>query len=154
MTDQPSGTPKLRDVPVHDRLALLAEMAHLSEEDVAALRAGLSLDQADHMTENVIGTYALPLGIVTNLIVNGREVLAPMVIEEPSVVAGCSFAAKLARAGGGFTATSDQPIMIGQIQVLDVPDMDTARHAIEQAAPELIEWLNVQNEKTRDPYTR
>ncbi|HEY3341803.1 MAG TPA: hydroxymethylglutaryl-CoA reductase, degradative, partial [Anaerolineae bacterium] len=154
MTDQQFGKPKLRDVPVQDRLALLAEMAHLNEADVAALRAGLSLDQADHMTENVIGTYALPMGIVTNLLINGREVLAPMVIEEPSVVAGCSFAAKLARAGGGFTAASDPPIMIGQMQVLDVPDMDAARHAIEQAAPELIEWLNVQNEKTRDPYTR
>jgi hydroxymethylglutaryl-CoA reductase len=153
MTDQPSGKLKLRDVPVQDRLALLAEMAHLSEADVAALRAGLNLEQADHMTENVIGTYALPMGIVTNLLINGREVLAPMVIEEPSVVAGCSFAAKLARAGGGFTATSDQPIMIGQIQVLDVPDMDAARQAIGQATPELIEWLNVQNEKTRDPYT-
>jgi hydroxymethylglutaryl-CoA reductase len=154
MTDQPSGKLKLRDVPVQDRLALLAEMAHLSEADVAALRAGLNLEQADHMTENVIGTYALPMGIVTNLLINGREVLAPMVIEEPSVVAGCSFAAKLARAGGGFSAASDQPIMIGQIQVLDVPNMDAARKAIEQAAPELIEWLNVQNEKTRDPYTR
>lgn len=154
MTDQPSGKLKLRDVPVQDRLALLAEMAHLSEADVAALRAGLNLEQADHMTENVIGTYALPMGIVTNLLINGREVIAPMVIEEPSVVAGCSFAAKLAHAGGGFSATSDQPIMIGQIQVLDVPDMDAARKAIEQATPELIEWLNVQNEKTRDPYTR
>ena len=154
MTDQPTNKTRLRDVPVQDRLAVLAEMAHLSEADVAALRAGLSLDQADHMTENVVATYALPLGIVTNLLINGREVLAPMVIEEPSVVAGCSFAAKLARSGGGFTASSDPPIMIGQIQVLDVPDMAVARRAVEQAAPELIEWLNVQNEKTRDPYTR
>jgi hydroxymethylglutaryl-CoA reductase len=144
----------LRDVPVQDRLALLAEMAHLSEADVAALRGGLSLDQADHMIENVVATYALPLGIVTNMVVNGRAVLVPMVIEEPSVVAGCSLAAKLAAAGGGFTASSDAPIMIGQIQVLDVPDLPRAREAITQAAPELIEWLNVHNEKTRDPYTR
>jgi hydroxymethylglutaryl-CoA reductase len=154
MTDQPSGKPKFRDLPAQDRLALLAEMAHLNDADVAALRNGLSLEQADHMIENVIGTYALPMGIVTNLEMNGREILVPMVIEEPSVVAGCSFAAKLARAGGGFTATSDPPIMIGQMQVLDVPDVDAARAAIAQATPELIEWLNVQNEKTRDPYTR
>jgi hydroxymethylglutaryl-CoA reductase len=154
MTDQPSGKPKFRDLPAQDRLALLAEMAHLNDADVAALRNGLSLEQADHMIENVIGTYALPMGIVTNLEMNGREILVPMVIEEPSVVAGCSFAAKLARAGGGFTATSNPPIMIGQIQVLDVPDVDAACAAIAQATPELIEWLNVQNEKTRDPYTR
>jgi hydroxymethylglutaryl-CoA reductase len=150
MTNQP----KLRDVPVQDRLAVLAEMAHLSETDVEALRNGLSLAQADHMTENVVATYALPLGIVTNMMVNGREVLVPMVIEEPSVVAGCSFAAKLARAAGGFTASTDAPIMFGQMQVLDVSDMDAARSAIAVATPELIEWLNVHNEKTRDPYTR
>jgi hydroxymethylglutaryl-CoA reductase len=154
MTEQSSGKPKLRDVPVQDRLALLAEMAHLNEADVQALRNGLSLEQADHMTENVIGTYALPMGIVTNLVMNGREILVPMVLEEPSVVAGCSFAAKLARAAGGFTAESDPPIMIGQIQVLGVPDIDAARAAIAQATPELIEWLNVKNDKTRDPYTR
>ena len=68
----------------------------LSDADVAALRNGLSLDLADHMIENVVATYALPLGIVTNVVVKGREVLVPMVIEEPSVVAGCSFSAKLA----------------------------------------------------------
>lgn len=152
MTNQ--SLPKLRDVPAQDRLAILAQMANLDEAEVAALRNGLSLDQADHMIENVVATYALPLGIVTNLVVNGREVLVPMVIEEPSVVAGCSFAAKLARAGGGFTASSDDPIMIGQIQVLDVPDMDAARRAIADATPELIQWLNVLNPPTRDPYTR
>ncbi|MGQ9815840.1 MAG: hydroxymethylglutaryl-CoA reductase, degradative [Candidatus Roseilinea sp.] len=152
MTNQ--SLPKLRDVPAQDRLAILAQMANLDEAEVAALRNGLSLDQADHMIENVVATYALPLGIVTNLVVKGREVLVPMVIEEPSVVAGCSFAAKLARAGGGFIASSDDPIMIGQIQVLDVPDMDAARRAIADATPELIQWLNVLNPPTRDPYTR
>jgi hydroxymethylglutaryl-CoA reductase len=154
MTNQPTPQPRLRDVPVQDRLAILAEMAHLSEAETAALRAGLSLDQADHMIENVVTTYALPMGIVTNLVVNGREMLVPMVIEEPSVVAGCSFAAKLAHAGGGFTASTDAPIMIGQVQILDVPDLDAARQAIAQATPELIEWLNVKNPRTRDPYTR
>ncbi|MCS7062072.1 MAG: hydroxymethylglutaryl-CoA reductase [Anaerolineae bacterium] len=152
MTNQ--SLPKLRDLPVHDRLDLLAKLANLGETDVAALRHGLSLEQADHMIENVVTTYALPMGIVTNLVVNGREVLVPMVVEEPSIVAGCSFAAKLARAGGGFTAAADEPIMIGQIQVLDVPDMEAAQRAIAAAVPELIEWLNVLNPPTRDPYTR
>jgi hydroxymethylglutaryl-CoA reductase len=141
-------------VPVQDRLALLAEMANLTSAETEALRQGLSLAQADHMIENVAATYALPLGIVTNMVVNGRELLVPMVIEEPSVVAGCSFAAKLARAAGGFSASTDAPIMIGQMQVLDVPDVQSARHAIALATSELIEWLNVHNDKTRDPYTR
>ena len=77
-----------------------------------------------------MGTYALPLGIALNFIVNGREVLVPMVIEEPSVVAGASFMAKLARAGGGFTAQADPPEMIGQIQLLCLADLASARQAI------------------------
>ncbi len=78
------------------------------------------------MVENVVGTYALPLGIATNFVVNGRDVLVPMVIEEPSVVAGASFAARLARAGGGFHAETTEPLMIGQMQVLDVADLAQA----------------------------
>ena len=70
------------------------------------------------MIENVIGLYSLPLGIALNFQVNGRDVLVPMTIEEPSVVAGASFMAKLARAGGGFTATTTDPLMIGQMQVI------------------------------------
>ena len=72
------------------------------------------------MIENVIGLYSLPLGIALNFQVNGRDVLVPMTIEEPSVVAGASFMAKLARAGGGFTATTTDPLMIGQMQVIHV----------------------------------
>ncbi len=72
------------------------------------------------------GPLALPLGIGLNFIVNGREVLVPMAIEEPSVVAGASFMAKLARAGGGFTAITSAPEMIGQMQVLDVKDLMAA----------------------------
>jgi hydroxymethylglutaryl-CoA reductase len=82
------------------------------------------------MIENVIGVFALPLGIASNFRVNGRDVLVPMAIEEPSVVAGASFMAKLARAGGGFIASSDPPEMIGQIQLLDVPDLPAARRTL------------------------
>jgi len=82
------------------------------------------------MIENVIGVFGLPIGIALNFIVNGREVLVPMVVEEPSIVAGASFMAKLARAGGGFTAHTTSPEMIGQIQLLDVPDVPTARLAL------------------------
>jgi hydroxymethylglutaryl-CoA reductase len=79
------------------------------------------------MIENVIGTYSLPLGIGLNFQVNGRDVLVPFAIEEPSVVAGASFMAKLVRAGGGFQATTSAPEMIGQMQVLDVDDVHSAR---------------------------
>ena len=75
------------------------------------------------MIENAIGIYSLPLGIATNFQVNGKDYLIPMVIEEPSVVAAVSNAARLFREGGGFTTSSDEPVMIGQIQVLDLEDV-------------------------------
>jgi hydroxymethylglutaryl-CoA reductase len=98
----------------------------------------LGLESADHMIENVIGTYSLPVGIALNFRVNGRDVLVPMVIEEPSVVAGASFMAKLARAAGGFTATSTPPEMIGQIQLLDVQDVESASAALLAHKAELL----------------
>jgi len=91
---------------------------------------GLTLDQADHMIENVAGLYALPVGIAQHFVVNGRPVLVPMVLEGPSVVAGASFMAKLAQAAGGFTASADAPEMIGQIQILDVPNLHDARERL------------------------
>jgi hydroxymethylglutaryl-CoA reductase len=98
----------------------------------------LSPEQADHMIENVIGLYALPVGIALNFTVNGRDVLVPMVVEEPSIVAGASFMARLARAGGGFQAHVTPPEMIGQMQVLDVADLPSARLAILERKAELL----------------
>jgi hydroxymethylglutaryl-CoA reductase len=142
---------KLRDLPVDARAAALG----LSDDDQRALRDGLSLAQAEHMIENVIATFALPLGVAQNFVVNGRAIAAvPMVVEEASIVAACSFAAKLAAATGGFSAGSSAPIMIGQIQVLDVPDMAAAAASIAQAAPELIDWLNTGNSSTRSKHSR
>lgn len=143
--------PKLRDLPAAERAAALG----LSDADIAELRGGLSLEQADHMIENVIGTYALPMGVAQNFVVNGRAFEAvPMVVEEASIVAACSFAAKLARASGGFTAGSSAPLMIGQIQTLDVPDMPAAIARVEAAIPELIDWLNTGNPSTRSRHVR
>lgn len=115
-----------------ERAALVAEWANLTPDEQAVLegRAGLSAAQADHMIENVVGTFSLPLSIATNFQINGRDYLIPMVIEEPSVLAAVSNAARLFRAGGGFTTSSDDPIMIGQIQVLDVADLEAATSAI------------------------
>ena len=123
-----SRIPGFYNLPLAERLEKLADAAGLSSQDLAALQTanGLKDEQADHMIENAIGSFGLPLGIGLNFIVNGREVLVPMAIEEPSVVAGASFMAKLARAGGGFTANMSAPEMIGQMQVLDVRDLMTA----------------------------
>ena len=123
------------------RLAELARRAELSAEDLQVLSgaAGLQLEQADHMIENVVGLHALPLGIALNFVVNGREVLAPMVVEEPSIVAGASFMAKLARAGGGFQAHTTAPEMIGQMQLLDVADPPAARLAILEKKQDLLD---------------
>jgi len=115
-----------------ERAQLLQAASGLGPEDLAALTGpgGLTPEQADHMIENVVGVYALPLGIAANFVVNGREVLVPMAIEEPSVVASASFMARLARAGGGFTASSTAPEMIGQIQVLGLKDLAQAEAAL------------------------
>ncbi len=123
-----------------ERRRMLAESAGLSLDDLSvyAMNGGLDAQSADHMIENVIGTYALPVGIALNFTVNGRDVLIPFAIEEPSVVAGVSFMAKLARAGGGFTATSSEPLMIGQIQVINLSNPDEARFKLIENKKELL----------------
>ena len=128
MTTLSSRIPGFYNLPLAERLEALRAAGELDAADIAALSgvAGMSAEQADHMVENAIGAYALPLGIALNFIVNGREMLVPMAIEEPSVVAGASFMAKLARAGGGFTVETTPPEMIGQMQLLDVPDLPAA----------------------------
>lgn len=153
MTDEPQ-LPRLRSLPIEQRLEAIARVVGLSDADVTAARAELGLEQAGHMIENVIATYALPLGIAENFRVNGRDVLVPMVVEEASVVAACGYAAKLTRARGGFTASSTDPIMIGQIQTLDVPDLDAALARIAAEAPDLVAWLNTGNPSTRSTHAR
>ena len=130
-----------------DRLAVVAAFADLTPSDAEALQGGGGLDlaRAEQMIENVVGTFALPLGVAANLTVNGRDYLVPMAIEEPSVVAGASYAARLARAGGGFQAESDPAVMIGQMQVLDVPDMEGARVALLDAKARILELANRQD---------
>jgi hydroxymethylglutaryl-CoA reductase len=124
-----------------ERRERIARASGLSMEELSAWSAesGLSLEQAEHMIENVIGLHSLPLGIALNFIVNGREVLAPMAVEEPSVVAGASYMARLARAGGGFTARADPPEMIGQMQVLEVADLAAAARQILEHKAALLE---------------
>ena len=153
MTD-PLNLPRLRSLPIEQRLDAVAGATGLSDADVAAARAGLGLEQAGHMIENVVATYSLPMGVAENFRVNGRDLLVPMVVEEASVVAACSYAAKLARARGGFTAAATDPIMIGQIQTLEVPDLDAALARIAAEGPALVEWLNTGNASTRSTHAR
>ena len=141
MAGQTTGAriPGFYNLPLDDRLQEIARRSNLTLEELAALagRDGLTIDQANHMVENVIGEYALPLGIALNFIINGQEVLIPMVIEEPSVVAGASFMAKLARPAGGFFAHSSPPEMIGQMQILGIPDLYDARMRLLERRDEL-----------------
>ena len=131
-TQPNSRIPGFYNLSLEERRAELLRHAELTPEELAALtgQAGLNAHQADHMIENVVGLYALPLGIALNFVVNGRQVLVPMAIEEPSVVAGASFMAKLARAGGGFSAHTSPPEMIAQLQILDVADLPAAQRAL------------------------
>jgi hydroxymethylglutaryl-CoA reductase len=134
-----SRIPGFYNLPLDERLDKLAAAAGLAPDELAAFRTGgLLPDQADPMIENAVGTFNLPLGIGLNFLVNGREVLVPMTIEEPSVIAGASFMAKLARAGGGFTAITSAPEMIGQMQVLDVPDLMYASLKLYEHRDELL----------------
>jgi hydroxymethylglutaryl-CoA reductase len=131
-----------------DRLAKVAEVCKLDPDSLGALsgEGGLSSEEADHMIENVISTYELPLGIAVNFLVNEREVLVPMVIEEPSVVAGASFMARLVRAGGGFTAKSSASKMIAQIQILDLEDLEVARQQLLEHKAELLDAADEVNQ--------
>jgi len=115
---------------VAERVALVADWAALTAAEQALLCDSLTVNQADKMIENVIGRYTLPLGIGVNFLINSRDYLIPMVVEEPSVVAAVSFAARLARTGGGFRTGSTEPVMIAQIQLLNVPDAAAAEQAI------------------------
>ncbi|PWH20292.1 MAG: hydroxymethylglutaryl-CoA reductase, degradative [Anaerolineae bacterium] len=120
------------NLSVAERQEQLRQQGWLMEHDLATLvgNEALPLDLADHMIENVIGTYPLPLGIALNFIINGKEVLVPMAIEEPSVVAGASYMAKLARSTGGFQAQADPPLMIGQMQIINLENPYLSRHRL------------------------
>ncbi|MFN8404409.1 MAG: hydroxymethylglutaryl-CoA reductase, degradative [Anaerolineales bacterium] len=137
-----SRIPGFYDLTLDERRATLADASPLSPGELIPLTSPLALDVASHMVENAIGTFSLPLGIALNFTVNGRDVLIPMVIEEPSVIAGASFMAKLARSNGGFTATSTEPLMIGQLQVLDVEDLDKAAEQVLIRKAELLTYVD------------
>jgi len=142
-----SRIPGFYKLPVNERLKIVRDFANLTEEEVELLtRTGrMPLDLADKMIENVIGTFELPFGVAVNFLINGRDYLIPMVIEEPSVVAAASHAAKLTRTGGGIFANSTGPIMIGQIQLVNVLSPRKATYEILMHKDEILEIANRQD---------
>lgn len=129
--------------PLNERVKIIAEWAGLDAADTAVLQGqSLKREQADGMIENALGVFGLPLGVAANFLINERDYLIPMAVEEPSVLAAVSHAAKLIRAGGGFHTESSEPIMIGQIQVLDIPDMSRAIAALKENREPLMQLAN------------
>ncbi len=158
-----SRIPRFYDLTVEERRQRLAEVLELGAEDVAALTAAdaLPLEVADIMVENAVGTFALPFGVALNFQVNGSDRVIPMVVEEPSVIAAASNAALVARAGGGFVAEADPGAMIGQIQLVQVPDpgaaverLGAARARLLAAAEELTPGLCARGAGPRDVEVR
>lgn len=141
MSDQRSSSriPGYYKLPLDERQAELARRAGLTTEDLAAFQAGgIGAGEANRMVENAIGVYALPLGLGLNFLVNGVDRLVPMAIEEPSVVAAASNAARMVREGGGFSAESDEPVMTTQIELREIADVTVATAAIEAARGEIL----------------
>ncbi len=138
MSERSSRLKGFYELPPAQRQEVLAAWAGLDAEDRRALDGGLDLAAADRLVENAVGLYTLPFAIAPNFIVNGAELLLPLVIEEPSVVAAMANAARLARAGGGFQTGSTEPVMIGQVQLLDVPDPAAAAASILAAKEALL----------------
>ena len=139
-----SRLPNFRSLTPAQRLEAVGRAASLSADDLALLAkpGALALALADGMIENVIGTFELPMGLAANFVVNGRDVLVPMVVEEPSVVAAASYMAKLVRECGGFETSSTAPLMRAQVQVLGTTDPYGARQALLRHRAEILEVAN------------
>jgi hydroxymethylglutaryl-CoA reductase len=131
---------------IDDRLKIVQEFSGLSDEEVHILKTGtLPVPSAQRMIENVVGILPVPLGIAVNFLVNEKDYLIPMAIEEPSVVAAASHAAKIARARGGFKTSSTEPIMIGQIQLIKSPSPRNAEKQILSSKQEILNRANQQD---------
>jgi hydroxymethylglutaryl-CoA reductase len=139
--DAKDGTriPGFYRLSVGERRNALRGIADLTEQDLETLEGGgLDTATADRIVENAVGVYSLPLGVGLNFRVNGRDVLVPMAVEEPSVIAAASNAARMVREGGGFVAEADDPIMTAQIEIVDVVDPDASVARLEAASEELL----------------
>ena len=141
-SSQISGFYKL---PIKKRIDFVKKFSNLNDEETQLFSSCLDMDIADRMIENVLGTFEIPLGIAVNFQINNRDYLVPMAIEESSVVAAASNAAKIARIHGGFKSTCTAPLMIGQIQILHVTDVITASKKILDKKKEILKLANDQD---------
>jgi hydroxymethylglutaryl-CoA reductase len=143
-TSQVSGFYKLTP---KQRIQFVKDFADLTDGEVKLLQStgSLNLELADRMIENVVGTFPLPVGVAMNFLINGRDYLIPLAIEEPSVVAAATYAAKMARKNGGFFTSSTEPVMIGQIQTVDVRDPFAAKMKILAAKNAILQKANEQD---------
>jgi len=130
-----------------ERVQIVKEFAGLADEEIQILQStgSLKMELADRMIENVVGAIPIPLGIAVNFLINGRDYLIPMAIEEPSVVAAASYAAKMARSKGGFFTSSTEPVMIGQIQAVGIRDPYRAKMAILSVKNDIMKKANEQD---------
>ena len=133
--------------PIEERISIIAEKTDLTPEETQLLKSGggLTMEVADRMIENVVGTISYPFGIAVNFKINGRDRLIPMATEEPSVVAAASNMARIMRDGDGIKTSSTDPVMIGQIQVLDTPNINAAVKALNEAKNGLLDLANQQD---------
>ncbi|MBT8131533.1 MAG: hydroxymethylglutaryl-CoA reductase, partial [Gammaproteobacteria bacterium] len=142
---QTSRIPRFYKMSVAERVRAARDLGVLNREDYRALSSGehmLTVNRADKMIENVIGVMGLPVGLGLNFVINENEYVVPLVVEEPSIVAALSSAAKLIRKSGGFEAESSDPILIGQIQVVDIKHPTRARQALLDNKQEIINLAN------------
>jgi hydroxymethylglutaryl-CoA reductase len=148
---------KFYEMSLDERLSLLASKSNLTKNEISAVvNQPLPFDKIDRMVENAVGSFSLPLGIATNFVINGKEYLVPMAIEEPSVIAAASHAAKLAKSRGGFEASAESSIMRGQIQITNLLDIKKAIHVISRSKESLLRTVNSisKNVKALDLKTR
>ena len=147
MAEKTSRLPGFHKLNIKDRILKVKEFASLNNEDINILTSErpLPIDIADRMIENVIGVIGLPLGIATNFLINNRDYLVPMAIEEPSVVAAASNAARMLRAGGGIKALATDSLMIAQVQVVKVPAPHAAIFKVLERKQEIIDLANSTN---------
>jgi len=134
-------------LPLKERLAIVKDFAGLTDEEIALLEntGSVAFDTVNHMVENVIGVFPEPLGLAVNFQINGRDYLIPMATEEPSVIAAACYAAKMVRDGGGFHTSSTAPIMIGQVQVVDLKDSLQAKKQVLNAKADILKKANDQD---------
>jgi hydroxymethylglutaryl-CoA reductase len=141
MTEK-SRIPDFYKMSVDKRLSVMRERDIVSDTDAALLDQPLSVQAADKMIENVVGVFGLPIGLGLNFLINNKDYVIPLVVEEPSIVAGLSSAAKMIRQAGGFKVESDEPLLIGQIQVVHVEHAQKAQNAILQHKEEILNLAN------------